>query len=273
MIIWLASYPKRGNTLLRSMLSAYLFSGDGIFNFELLKNIKQFPIKQLYEKLKINTSDPNETIKYSIKAQELFNKKDTVGFVKTHSSLFNYNKKYPFTNLENSLGAVYIVRDPRNIVLSYARHMSVSVEKATKFITRGKGNGIDIMGNWSDNYLSWKSLKINNKYLLVKYEDLILNRDEVFLKILEFIFNLRNINFSVDQNKLNNMLRTTTFSYLKDLEKEKTFGESMIDKKTNERIPFFHKGPQRDWSNSLELNLSNEIEKFFNKEMTELGYL
>ena len=43
MIIWLASYPKSGNTLLRSMLAAYIFSKDGNYNFNLIKNIKQFP--------------------------------------------------------------------------------------------------------------------------------------------------------------------------------------------------------------------------------------
>lgn len=43
MIMWLASYPKSGNTFIRSLLSSYFFSEDGIFNFNLLKNIKQFP--------------------------------------------------------------------------------------------------------------------------------------------------------------------------------------------------------------------------------------
>ena len=43
MIIWIASYPKCGNTWVRSLLSAYYFSNDGDFNFDLLKNIRQFP--------------------------------------------------------------------------------------------------------------------------------------------------------------------------------------------------------------------------------------
>ena len=43
MIIWLASYPKSGNTLARSLLSSYIFSKDGNLNFKLLRNIKQFP--------------------------------------------------------------------------------------------------------------------------------------------------------------------------------------------------------------------------------------
>ena len=42
MIIWLASYPKSGNTWIRSLIGSYFFSKDGIFNFDLLKNIEQF---------------------------------------------------------------------------------------------------------------------------------------------------------------------------------------------------------------------------------------
>ena len=89
MIIWLASYPKSGNTLLRSMLSAYLFSNNGIFNFKLLANIKQFPYNDILERLGIKSEEFNEIIKNSIRGQELFNKKDTVGFLKTNNMLFN----------------------------------------------------------------------------------------------------------------------------------------------------------------------------------------
>ena len=96
MIIWLASYPKSGNTLIRSMLSAYLFSNDGIFNFELLFNIKQFPNDDILQRLGIENKDLNGIIKNSIKAQELFNNKNTVGFVKTHNMLFNFEKKKSF---------------------------------------------------------------------------------------------------------------------------------------------------------------------------------
>ena len=40
MIIWIASYPKSGNTWIRAMLSAYLYSNNGNFSFDLLDNIK-----------------------------------------------------------------------------------------------------------------------------------------------------------------------------------------------------------------------------------------
>jgi hypothetical protein len=272
MIIWLASYPKSGNTLLRSMLSAYLFSKDGIFDFKLLPNIKQFPNDDILEALGIKSENFNEIIKNSIRAQELFNKKDSVGFVKTHNMLFNYEKKYPFTNQENTLGVVYIVRDPRNVALSYSRHLDVSIEETVKFITSGKSIKNDIMGNWSENYQSWKAFIKHNKYLLIKYEDFITHREETFLKILKFIFNLRNINFSADSTKLKNVLETTSFDNLKKLEAKDIFSESAKDTSGN-KINFFDKGSKRNWTKELSHEMKDKIEKTFNKEMRELGYL
>ena len=69
MIIWLASYPKSGNTLLRSMLSAYLYSKDGNFDFGQLKNIKQFPDNNVFKKLGVDISNENEVVKNYISAQ------------------------------------------------------------------------------------------------------------------------------------------------------------------------------------------------------------
>ena len=120
MFIWLASYPKSGNTLVRSMLAAYFFSKDGIYNFDQIKNIKQFPKGALFERMGIDVQNEKDVIKNYIKVQETFNKKDSVQFLKTHSHLFNIDN-HPFTDLNNTLGVIYIVRDPRNIVTSWAK--------------------------------------------------------------------------------------------------------------------------------------------------------
>ena len=74
MIIWLASYPKSGNTLVRAMFSAYYFSKDGKFNFDLLKNIKKFPDFGVFKNLGIDISNEIEVIKYYIYVQEEINK-------------------------------------------------------------------------------------------------------------------------------------------------------------------------------------------------------
>ena len=89
MIIWLASYPKSGNTLVRSMLSVYLFSKHGKFNFELLNNIKKFPYFGVFRNLWVDTSDENEVLKKYIYVQEEINKRDgnTLRLLKTHAAL------------------------------------------------------------------------------------------------------------------------------------------------------------------------------------------
>ena len=120
--------------------------------------------------------------------------------------------------------------------------------------------------------MSWKAFRENNRYLLIKYEDLISKREETFLEILRFLFKLRNINLAVDQNKLKNVINTTSFENLKKLEKQNDFTEHVIDKQ-GKKVVFFDKGAKRDWANSLDKDLAIDIEKTFNKEMTELGYL
>jgi len=283
MFIWLASYPKSGNTLVRSMLAAYFFSNDGVYNFDLIKNIKQFPVNALFEKMGINTQNEEEVLRNYIKVQESFNKKDSIQFLKTHSYLFNINN-HAFTDLNNSLGAIYIVRDPRNIVSSLANHIGSSSEKSADILINSFkfGNIFSeqvaeqtrlYLGTWSGNYNSWKSFDNNGRYLLIKYEDLISDRDFVFRKILKFIYKLQGAKFHIDQKKFQNSIETTSFDRMKSLEKAKGFFEAKTHEKTRKKIPFFNLGPKNDWKKMLDEKIRKKIEEAFKKEMVELGYL
>ena len=127
MIFWLASYPKSGNTLLRSILGSYFFSQDGDFNFNNLYKISQFPTQNQFTKLGIDINNDEEVFKNFIKAQELLNFENrNLKFFKTHSSLCKMHG-CNFTNLSNSLAVIYIVRDPRNVVSSFAYHYSLNI--------------------------------------------------------------------------------------------------------------------------------------------------
>ena len=88
MIIWLASYPKSGNTLVRSLLASYYFSKDGNLDFKLLKNIKQFPTNSMFNHFGFKANNNNEHLENYIKAQKLLIKKGSTRLLKTHSSLF-----------------------------------------------------------------------------------------------------------------------------------------------------------------------------------------
>ena len=284
MIVWLASYPKSGNTLLRSMLAAYFFSKDGIYDFSLIQNIRQFPNIRLFENLGVDIRNEKEVIKNYIKVQESFNKKNSVQFLKTHSYLFNIDNN-AFTDLKNSLGSIYIVRDPRNVVTSWAKFANVTIQKAadtlintTQFggdlnVKEGSERSMVHMGTWNGNFQSWKSFKYQDRYLLIKYEDLINNREENFLKVLKFIFKLQKSKFYLNKSKFENVIETTDFEKLKKLEKEKGFSEAKTNKITGEKIPFFNLGPKNDWKTMLDPVTRLQIEKSFEKEMKELNYL
>ena len=285
MILWLASYPKSGNTLVRSMLASYFFSKEGLYNFDLIKNIKQFPNISLFEDLGINIRDEEEVIKNYIKVQNSFKKENSIEFLKTHSYLFNFHNKYPFTNLENSLGVIYIVRDPRNTVTSFAKFTSSSIEEASDIMInrllikgnleaeKGKGSRTTVYtGTWSSNFQSWKSFKYQDRYLLIKYEDLINEPENTFLKILNFVYELNKSKFILDQKKFKNVIKTTSFGSMQNLEKEKGFKEAKKDK-DGKVVPFFNLGKKNDWKILLDNKIKTKLEKAFEKEMIELEYL
>ena len=277
MIIWLASYPKSGNTLLRGILATYFFSKDGNFDFKYLYKIGQFPSLIHFENLGIDLSDNDQIYSNIIKAQELINNKSKqLNFFKTHSALAKINNNN-FTDFNNSLGAIYIVRDPRNVVTSFAHHYQIDIDEATNALINEKFWNYKndkvpktFLSSWSTNYNSWK--QFNDKILFIKYEDLIKNKKKILIKIFKFFENL-GVKIDLDIIKLNKIIKTTEFQKMKDLEAKQVFRESMIDNETGKKRPFFNLGPKNDWRKILSDENREKIEKAFKDEMLELGYL
>ena len=280
MIIWLASYPKSGNTFLRSILGTYFFTKDGNFSFDQVYKIGQFPSLFHFNQMNIDVNNIEQTMGTYVDVQNKLNfEHKSKKFFKTHSVFFdNQSNNSIFSNLENSLCAIYIVRDPRNVVTSYAHHYSITVDEAfyqisdkELFLKKTNLHPDVFISSWSLNYLSWK--KANIPLLLIKYEDLIKNTKEKLIEVFNFFQTLGMSKSLYDEKKLDNVIKSTQFKNMQKLEKEIGFDESVMDKKTNKKIPFFNLGPSNDWRNKLDPILANKIEKAFSKEMEELGYL
>ena len=187
---------------------------------------------------------------------------------------------YSFTNLKNTLGAIYVVRDPRKIINSYANHSNISLEDAKNRIIEVKtlggkkeanNNTIIHAGSWASNYNSWKQFKKVKKYLLVKYEDLVEKPETTFISVIKFVQSLTKSNFFIDNIKLNNTLKTTTFEYLQNLEQKNYFEESSNAKKGE--IKFFKYGLENDGIKNVPIDLRKDLEKVLKKEMEELRYI
>ncbi len=277
MIIWIASYPKSGNTYIRSFLSAYFFTNTGNFDFKLLKNIEQFPDKQFFNGFIYNIDDASKSW---LSIQKDLIKTNKTRFLKTHSAFISFNNNQ-FTNAETTLGSVYIVRDPRSIVTSIMNHFSMDQFEAAEMlfdedrgIKSSDGNlaTYSFLSSWCNHYNSWNNLK-TIKSILIKYEDLEKSNEEIFSNLIRYINDLIGSNEGIDHQKFIKALETTKFSFLKKKEGEEGFVESVYSKSKDHKIPFFNQGFKNDWEKVLEKKVLDKIEKKFYKEMKLLGYL
>tara|TARA_A100000164_G_C21852825_1_gene745895 strand:+ start:418 stop:1281 length:864 start_codon:yes stop_codon:yes gene_type:complete len=284
MIIWIASYPKSGNTWLRSIISALVYSDDGIFDFNLLKKIQQFPEKKYFKDLIKDFSNFDEIKKNWIFAQDKINLDNKIKFFKTHQGKYTVDGD-DFTNNINTRAVIYVVRDPRNVINSISNHYSLSVENSLKFMLSPKliGNGknfeesfmdnkpsmFTLLGKWNDHYRSWTRNKKN--LLLIKYENLIRDPKIEMDKIIHFLNKYLKFDTSIEKNK--NIIETTSFEYLKKLEGKGLFKEAPLKKNTAGRVKFFNLGPKNQWAKESNQEIIKSIEKNFSTEMRELGYL
>tara|TARA_E500000178_G_scaffold227381_1_gene224147 strand:- start:143 stop:985 length:843 start_codon:yes stop_codon:yes gene_type:complete len=280
MIIWLASYPKSGNTWVRSIISSLLYSDDGDFNFELIKKIKQFPEKKYFKELISDFGNFEEIKRNWITVQDSINLDNQIKILKTHQGKYTVGKD-SFTNSQNTLAKIYIVRDPRTLVSSISNHYTLSLNEACNFLMtpqiignskRWEENQIGmkcLLGKWNDHYRSWTRNK--NDLLLIKYEDLVQNPNNELEKIVNFLKNYLNIETNINKNK--KILESTSFKKLKQMEQKGLFKENVLNKKNNNKVNFFHLGPANNWKETLNEDDKNKIEKNFYEEMTELKYL
>ena len=280
MIIWLSSYPKSGNTWLRSLLVSYYFTKDGDFNFNLLKNIDQFPSYDHFKNYNKIFSNPADTAEFWIEEQKKINFDNKIKFFKTHNALCKINN-YSFTDSNNTLGAIYIIRDPRNVITSVANHYDIDLDQAFEFMTteqkaiiQKKENsyvGFVALFSWIFHQTSW----INNKLfptLVIRYEDL---QNETFLtfkKVINFIDNLNKSKNSFKRDKAKKSIQSCDFERLKKLEIDEGFNESPLSKKDNTRINFFKLGKDNDYKKLLTKELIIKMNLKFKDEIKKFNY-
>ena len=279
MIIWLASYPKSGNTWLRALLSSYLYS-DGKFNFDLLNKIDSFPSERFFKNYPDKFENPDDTTKYWLKEQEKMNQSNNITFLKTHNALCKINGN-KFTNNENTLGAIYIIRDPRNVITSLAHHYQISKIDALNFMLDEKRGivskvdkryiGFQALFSWILNQKSWVENK-NFPVLTVKYEDLQSETFKTFKKVLDFINKLTNSKKIIDREKAKKSIKNCDFENLKRLEQEKGFAEAITKKGSDEKLKFFNLGINNNYKNLLDPILLTKMNDLFQAELVKYNY-
>ena len=278
MIIWIASYPKSGNTWIRSFLTAYYFCEDGIFDINKLNYIQDYPNKQFFK----NEVKEGEIHNHWDESQREILAEKKIKFLKTHNSLITAFGN-EFTKPKYSLGVIYIIRDPRNVITSVKNHNDFETyDKALKFMQNentiisdykhlNNHAKTNIINSWRINYQSWLS---NNRFrrITIKYEDLIEKTEQTLRDLIIFVNTICRFNNGVDMKKFDNAVKSTTFDKLQNLENSGKFSESVYSDKTKEKIKFFYLGPKNNWKERLSKELINKMNDYYKDDLEKLNY-
>ena len=273
-IVWIASYPKSGNTWIRSILSSLFYTDEGNFDFNILKKINTFDrpfyFNEVIKDNKVLAYDLTTLAKFRIKAQTLFNKKKTLRFFKTHAANIKIDG-FDYTNQSTTKCAIYIVRDPRDVVLSYSKFSGLNIDdvikiiKDEKFTVKNKESQyFTHWSRWDYHVSSWLIPKFPK--ILIKYEDMI---DKPIQTIMRLVLFLKSVGVDGDftDQKIINAVESTNFTKLNKMEKELGFEESVYGTK------FFNIGKKNQWKKSLSTLHAQDIEKSFAETMKKFGYL
>ena len=287
-IFWISSYPKSGNTLVRAIIASLFFSRDGKFEFDQLKHTTQFEtrnrlnlIKKLNEKDFLNLDQLKVLSKYwlALQKKESMKINKGFGFVKSHSSYVAILNNW-FTNSSNTAGYIYIVRDPRDVAISWAKHANLTYDESINFMldfnsciewAQAKSELPEhikprtFLSSWDEHVGSWMNNDLLVPKLILKYEDLVYKKKEVFDSIVNFFEKNFQINFKLTKVKIDNIIKTTDFKMLKSQENQIGFEEAYSG-------AFFRKGTKNQWKDTLNVNQINKLENKFRDFMSKFGY-
>ena len=287
-IFWIASYPKSGNTLVRAILSALFFSREGKFQLDQLKHSTQFEkrnrlnlIKQINKEDFLNLDQLKILSKYWLILQDKKNTgiKTGFGFMKSHSCFVSLFNNW-FTNLQNTAGYIYVIRDPRDIVVSWSKHANLSYDQSINFMldfrsciewAQTKSELPDnikpktFVSSWDEHVLSWTNNSLDVPKLILKYEDLVYHKEKVLNAIISFFEKNFHIKFDLKKEKITNIIKTTDFDGLKSHEERYGFEEAVSRS-------FFRKGIKNQWKEELNIKQIKKIENKFRDFMNKFGY-
>lgn len=270
-IIWIASFPKSGNTWMRALLANYImdrmepFPIDELRAFTLSDTRPRFfqdaagrPVQELTKE---------ETVKLRRKAQELIaSSKPHDHFVKTHSQNTMWAGE-PLINHDVSKAAIYLVRNPLDLVSSYAPHLGISINEAIDRMANDGNASLEVnykvftfIGSWEQHVSSW----LNNgsiPRLVVKYEDLLDDPHTEFSKVLNAL------GLAIQEERLSRAIKFSSFKELSNQEEAYGFGE-----RPPHTDRFFRKGVSETWRDLLSPEQVERIKTKQGRVMTQLGY-
>jgi hypothetical protein len=274
-IVWLASYPKSGNTWLRAFITALLNDGD--------VDLNNMVSDQIFSSRTVLTESTDLDSTYlsneeaKILQPQVFDhianitEKERL-FIKVHDAYtFNLNN-LPLIPAGGTQCAIYIVRNPLDIAASLANHKDVNIDEAigmlnddnAKFSEQDNNLNIKVqfeqlLLTWSGHVESWTS-GLPFPVLVMRYEDMLADTFNTFAAAVNFL------GITVSNAQLEKAIAASDFKQLQQKEQENGFVER------THAESFFRKGKAGSWRDELTENQIGTILSHHRAVMDTYGY-
>ncbi|PLK44742.1 sulfotransferase domain-containing protein [Emticicia sp. TH156] len=276
-IVWLASYPKSGNTWFRLFLSALANKGNLDINrlrFQMIyssrdifESVSGIDSRYLYDE-EAKLLQPEVFRKIAVDSTENL-------YIKIHDAFVQANGTTPIVPEDASLCAIYFIRNPLDIVASLANHLNKPIHYALTLLCNKAGFFVPQHGNlnnrnqfrqylsdWSSHVQSWTNGP-NFPVYVVRYEDMLENPFQVFKQLLIYTGVTE-----YSDDAIRAAVEATAFDKLKKQENEKGFNEKF----SVETPSFFRSGLQGNWVNELSAQEVETLIQNHSEVMTRFGY-
>jgi len=261
---WIASYPKSGNTWARNLINAYASNELDINNVRIGLNDTSVGAYQASTLNPINTLDAGiiACLRYAalVNLQSIMNYSPKI--IKTHNARVQVDGIDLIPDMMSD-DSVYIVRDPRDVVISFSEHMGLSIDDAIDMMDNSlsclphRETHIETyLTTWSNHVTTWR-----DKATLLRYEDMLEDPVDALSTILK-VFRL-----DIDENRVQRAVDLCSFERMKSQEEKNGFREASFKSKR-----FFNRGTSGHWKEILKKDQVDKIEKAHGEVMESLGY-
>ena len=272
-LLWLASYPKSGNTWLRAYL-ANLFRNparpipiNDLPNYALGDN---FLIHyEQFSGIKADDLTPEDIARLRPQVHRWFatSRADTV-LVKTHNACARVDGQ-PLITPEATAGAIYVIRSPLDVAVSFANHYQVTIQRAVDLLCDDKhilpaipGQIEQVLLSWSGHARSWIRAPGMRTHVM-RYEDMSRAPFKTFAALSRFL------GLPVERERIKRAIRFSSFREMKKQEETGGFVEARPDGKAR----FFREGKAGSGRKVLSPDQIRQIVEANRDIMVEFGYL
>lgn len=275
-IIWLASYPKSGNTWFRAFLANLLNPNASPADINDLAGGPIASSRQLFDEAtglssSDLTMDEIENLRPYV-YQYIAENSDAIVFHKIHDAYTLTSEGIPLVPASASRGILYFVRNPLDVAVSFAHHANSGFAETVAAMANNqysfccKTSRLHIqlrqkLLSWSNHIESWTT-QTEIPVLLVRYEDMLLKSEETFARAVGFC----GLDFSEVQ--IREAIFKSSFNELQKQERERGFRERSPESKV-----FFRKGKIGSWKEELPEDIARKVIHDHRKMMEWLGYI